>query len=48
MYDISEIEIDHKPIVIGEPEWFLMINGTENEQFLNIVHFISTHPVGDH
>ena len=43
---ISEIKINHKttkPIVIGEPEWCLMIKGTENNKFShkhNIVHFI--------
>ena len=38
-------------IVIGEPEWCLVFNATENYKFShnhNIVNFICTHPVGDH
>ena len=39
------LKLTTQPIVIGEPEWCLMINGTENNIFFhkhNTVHFIST------
>ena len=39
------------PIVIGEPEWCVMIQRTENTKFShkhNVLYFMCTRPAGDH
>ena len=50
MFDISMYDLSDLPNKITYCNWN-GFNGTENDKFAhhhNIVHFISTRPVGDH